>query len=104
MKAPFTTAALFSDRVNEKNIKERAERLRTLGQEKRQSFYRSCLGKELLVLAEGWETEEKKRIRGFTENYVPVLFPATRLVRNEMVSVLLRSLEKNQVTGTMVQT
>jgi threonylcarbamoyladenosine tRNA methylthiotransferase MtaB len=98
-----TPAASFSDRVNEKNIKERAERLRILGQEKRQSFYRSCLGKELLVLAEGWETKEKKRIRGFTENYVPVLFPASRLVRNEMVSVLLRSLEKNQVTGTMVQ-
>jgi threonylcarbamoyladenosine tRNA methylthiotransferase MtaB len=98
-----TPAASFSDRVSEKNIKERAERLRILGQEKRLSFYRSCLGKELLVLAEGWETEEKKRIRGFTENYVPVLFPATRLVRNEMVPVLLRSLEKNQVTGTMVE-
>jgi threonylcarbamoyladenosine tRNA methylthiotransferase MtaB len=98
-----TSAASFSDRVSEINIKERAERLRILGQEKRQSFYRSCLGKEHLVLAEGWETEEKKRIRGFTENYVPVLFPATRLVRNEMVPVLLRSLEKNQVTGTLVE-
>jgi hypothetical protein len=32
-----------------------------------------------------------------------VLFPATRLVRNEMVPVLLRSLEKNQVTGTLVE-
>ena len=73
------------------------------GQEKRHSFYRSCLGRELLVLAEGWETKEKKRIRGFTENYVPVLFRATQLVRNEMVPVLLRSLEKNQVTGALVQ-
>jgi threonylcarbamoyladenosine tRNA methylthiotransferase MtaB len=97
-----TPAASFSDRVNEKDIKERAERLRILGQEKRQAFYRSCLGKEFLVLAEGWEKEEKGRIRGFTDNYVPVLFPATRLVRNEMVPVLLRGLEKNQVTGTMV--
>jgi threonylcarbamoyladenosine tRNA methylthiotransferase MtaB len=98
-----TLAASFSDRVNEKKIKERAERLRILGKEKRQAFYRSCLGKEFLVLAEGCQTGEKKRIRGFTENYVPVLFPATRVVRNEMVPVLLRSLEENQVIGTMVR-
>jgi threonylcarbamoyladenosine tRNA methylthiotransferase MtaB len=97
-----TPAASFSSRVNEKKIKERAERLRILGQEKRQAFYRSCLGKEFPVLAEGWETEEKGRIRGFTDNYVPVIFPASRMVRNEMVPVLLRGLEKNQVTGTMV--
>jgi threonylcarbamoyladenosine tRNA methylthiotransferase MtaB len=96
-----TPAASFSSRVNEKKIKERAERLRILGQEKRQAFYRSCLGKEFLVLAEGWETEEKGRIRGFTDNYVPVIFAATRLVRNEMVPVLLRSLEENQVIGTI---
>jgi threonylcarbamoyladenosine tRNA methylthiotransferase MtaB len=98
-----TPAASFTDRVNEKNIKERAEQLRTLGGEKRQSFYRSCLGEQVLVLAEGWEAGEKKRIRGFTENYVPVLFPASRLVRNEMVPVLLRGLEENQVTGSMVR-
>ncbi len=97
-----TPAATFKGRVKEKVTKERAETLRTLGQEKRRAFYRSCIGKKFLVLAEGWESTEKRRVKGFSDNYVPVVFPAPRSFRNEMVWVLLEREEGNRVMGTLV--
>jgi len=44
--------------------RKRAEELRILGQKKREAFYRSCLGKTFSVLAEGWESGERRWSRG----------------------------------------
>jgi threonylcarbamoyladenosine tRNA methylthiotransferase MtaB len=68
-----TPAAQFSQRVDEGKIKDRSRRLRDLGKEKRQTFYRRFLGQELKVLVEG-----RQKIgsgwRGFSRNYIPVVF------------------------------
>ncbi len=94
-----TKAAGFSNHVDQETIKERAAQLRRLGQRKKKAFYRSCLGKEFLVLAEGWDSEEKKLMKGMTDNYLPAVFPSSRDLKNELVPVIIESLEKGRVFG-----
>ena len=84
-------------------IKERSYRLRNLGQQKRETFYRRCFGKSFLVLTEGWLSEEKKMIKGFSENYLPVTFPSSQLLKNNLVSVRVEKLGGNGVVGTVDQ-
>jgi threonylcarbamoyladenosine tRNA methylthiotransferase MtaB len=68
-----TPASEFTRRVNEKEIKRRAEAMRGLGREKRQAFYRQFLDQELSVLVENREEKETGRGKGLSRNYIPVL-------------------------------
>ncbi len=97
-----TAAAGLSQQIDRKVIKERAAELRDLGQKKRKAFYNSCLGKEFLVLAEGWQSEERKMIKGLSDNYLPVTFPSPRLIKNDMVHVCMESLGKNSIIGRTI--
>ncbi len=94
-----TSAASFPNHVKQKEIKERAAELRSLGQKKRESFYRSCLGKTFLVLAEGWHSKGKQMIKGLSDTYLPVFFPSSRVIKNKMVSIRMESLGKNGIIG-----
>jgi threonylcarbamoyladenosine tRNA methylthiotransferase MtaB len=96
-----TKAAGFSGHLDQETIKERAARLRSLGQRKRETFYRSCLGKEFLVLAEGWESEERRFMKGMTDNYLPAVFPSSKDLKNQLVPVVMESLEKGKVVGNI---
>jgi len=89
--------------VDPKVVAERAARLRAVGQEKRKAFYRSCLGKEFMVLAEGWHSEEKKTVKGLSDNYVPIHFPSAAELKNRMVPVRAESLDGRGVLGRVVQ-
>jgi threonylcarbamoyladenosine tRNA methylthiotransferase MtaB len=97
-----TTASTLSGRVNEKETKRRADSLRGVGAEKRQVFHTSCLGKTFQVLAEGRKSRERGIIRGFSDNYLPVSFPSTQLLRNEFVNVVIKKVEKNEVRGSVI--
>ncbi len=68
-----TLAAQFPQGVDERKIKQRAEQLRWLGKEKRQSFYRQFVGQELKVLVEDRRDKETGNPKGFSRNYIPVL-------------------------------
>jgi threonylcarbamoyladenosine tRNA methylthiotransferase MtaB len=59
--------------VDEKEIKKRAETMRELGKQKRQSFYRQFLNQELSVLVEDRREKGTGRWKGFSRNYIPVL-------------------------------
>ena len=96
-----TKAAGLSGHVDQESIKERAAQLRSLGQRKKETFYRSCLGQEFLALAEGWESEEKKLMKGMTDNYLPAVFPSSLDLKNQLVPVVMESLEKGKVVGTI---
>ena len=97
-----TPAARFSRQVHPEVAKERAAALRRLGRAKREHFYGSCLGKEFMVLAEGWESGEEGLVKGLSDNYVRVLFPSPELVKNKMVRVRMESLGDNGVVGEEV--
>jgi threonylcarbamoyladenosine tRNA methylthiotransferase MtaB len=97
-----TRAADLSDRVDQGLIKERTGRLRGLGQNKRETFYQSCLGEELSALAEGWESEADRMMKGITDNYLPVVFPSSQNLKNELVPVVTESVEKGRCVAVAV--
>ena len=68
-----TPAFQFSQGVNEKEIKKRAETMRELGRQKRQAFYRRFLNQELSVLVEHRKEKETGRWKGLSKNYIQVL-------------------------------
>jgi len=95
-----TVAWDFKDKVDEREIKKRAEALRVLGQKKRENFYRSCVGKTFQVLAQGLARSGMGMIEGLSDNYLPVLFPFPREIRNEMLPIRIEKVEKLVVFGS----
>jgi threonylcarbamoyladenosine tRNA methylthiotransferase MtaB len=68
-----TPACQFPQRVDEKEIKKRAEMLRRLGKQKRRAFYHQFLHQELSVLIEDRKEKGTGRWKGLSRNYIPVL-------------------------------
>ena len=97
-----TAAASFPDRVDERIIKERTSALRALGVQKREAFYRTCLGENFRVLAEGWESEDRQRIKGLSDNYLPVSFPSSKHLQNCMVSAHMERVEGEGLVGKVI--
>ena len=98
-----TPAAEFGNKVHEKVIKDRAKELRDLGKKKRQKFHKSCLGKDFSVLTEGWQSEEKKMIKGLSDNYLRVIFPSSRLMKNRVVTIRVEDLSHHGVLGRLMR-
>ncbi|MGD2127329.1 MAG: tRNA (N(6)-L-threonylcarbamoyladenosine(37)-C(2))-methylthiotransferase MtaB [Desulfobacteraceae bacterium] len=99
-----TRAASFAGQVHQKEVKERTAGLRELGEKKRMVFHQSCLGKSFAVLTEGWESEDKKMIRGLSDNYLRVIFLAPQLLQNEMIPVTIEKMGKHMVIGSRLHT
>jgi threonylcarbamoyladenosine tRNA methylthiotransferase MtaB len=72
-KRKGTPAFEFPQGVNEREIKKRAETMRELGKQKRQTFYRQFLNQELSVLVEDRKEKETGRWKGLSGNYIHVL-------------------------------
>jgi len=68
-----TPAFQFPQRVEEREIKKRAEVMRELGKQKRLAFYRQFVDQELSVLIEDRKEKGTGRWKGLSRNYVPVL-------------------------------
>jgi len=68
-----TPASRFPHQVHEGEIKKRAQRMRELGKQKRQIFYRQFLQQELSVLVEDRRDKETGGWKGLSRNYIPVL-------------------------------
>ncbi len=81
-KRKGTPAAELPDEVGDEEIKTRAERLRTLGKEKRMAFYREFVGKEIAVLVEDRE-KGGEGWRGLTRNYIPVFLAEEGILRKD---------------------
>ena len=94
-----TPAASFPGQVDPKTAAERATLLRALGQEKRKAFHQFCLGKDFMVLTEGWHSEAKKAVKGLSDNYVPIHFPSPLELKNRMVHTRAVRLDGRGVLG-----
>ena len=97
-KRPGTLAAGLAGQIAGPVKDERVERLRQLGARKKSAFYQRHLGTVQRVLAEN-SRNRFKLMRGFTENYIPVLFPAQENMSNQIVDVFLARLEDGIVFG-----
>ncbi|MFQ5465977.1 MAG: tRNA (N(6)-L-threonylcarbamoyladenosine(37)-C(2))-methylthiotransferase MtaB [Thermodesulfobacteriota bacterium] len=70
-----TPASEMPERAEPAVVRQRCARLRELGREKREAFYRRFVGRTMEVLAET-RGDRNGLARGRTSNYIPVLFEA----------------------------
>ncbi|TFH43759.1 MAG: tRNA (N(6)-L-threonylcarbamoyladenosine(37)-C(2))-methylthiotransferase MtaB [Chrysiogenales bacterium] len=102
-RRPGTTASSFPDQVMKSVSKERAAILRNIGNRKRTAFNSEVLGKELSVLVEGTGDKETGWMKGFSDNYVPVLIPeGDPSLANHVVLVTANRMIKEKVVGSIV--
>lgn len=72
-KRPGTAAFSLSDHVPENIKRERARILREIDEEKRRAFSSRFIGKRLSVLVEGKRDGRSNLMKGFSDNYIPIL-------------------------------
>lgn len=92
-----TPAAAMAGKVPAGVIKERAEVLRRLSEEKKKRFFEGFLGKELDVLIQ--EDGKNGTLKGLSRNYIPVALPAGSAKLNSEIRVRITELEKDFAWG-----
>ena len=97
-----TRAAGFPDKVNEKTTKERAGQLRRLGRHKREIFYNSCIGEDVPVIMEGWASDNMRMVRGLSDNYLKIIFPSDKLIRDSVIRVRVKNVNKGSIIGRII--
>ncbi|MCK4846890.1 MAG: tRNA (N(6)-L-threonylcarbamoyladenosine(37)-C(2))-methylthiotransferase MtaB, partial [Deltaproteobacteria bacterium] len=85
-----TEAATMSGQVDARIIKERAKRLRMLGEQKCLEFYGKFIDKKVEVLVESGRNEKSGLLKGRTNNYIPILIDGGDELKGTIVKVLLR--------------
>jgi threonylcarbamoyladenosine tRNA methylthiotransferase MtaB len=104
-----TPAFHFSEQVDEGKTKQRAERLRALGKQKRWAFYQRFLGMELTVLVEDRKDKGSGRLKGFSRNYIPVLLSPDNSASvqpewiNQEKKVRVTDVSEEGVTGRVME-
>ena len=97
-----TPAASFSGQVPSTVIKACCQTLRELGAEKRKSFYGTFRGKNLRVLVESKKDRQSGMLRGYSENYIPVLVQAGDEHINQEVEVRVIEVSGENVIGEIL--
>ncbi|WP_457576305.1 tRNA (N(6)-L-threonylcarbamoyladenosine(37)-C(2))-methylthiotransferase MtaB [Desulfomarina sp.] len=93
---PGTVAAGFPNQIDGRTKEKRVARLQELGRQKKIAFYSSQLGRNLPVLVEG-RRDRNGFLKGFTGNYVSVIFNGPDKFYHSRTSVRLISLEGDHV-------
>ncbi len=94
-----TVAAGLPHHVPHPVKKERARRVRELAAMKKKAFYRQFIGSKVSVLVEKAVNEVEGLYKGYSRNYLPVLFPGRPEQVNCEVGVTLEKLEGSQLLG-----
>jgi threonylcarbamoyladenosine tRNA methylthiotransferase MtaB len=98
---PGTKAADLPDKVDDSIIKERCERLRNLGNDKRKEFYQRFIGQVLPILVETNREASTNFLKGISSNYVPVLIDAGDNLKNKIVDVKIEKHIGHYMFGTL---
>ena len=93
---PGTVAAKFPNQVNGRTKEKRVARLQELSRQKKATFYASQLGRSLPVLVEG-RRDGNGYLKGFTSNYVSVIFNGPDTFYHTRTTVQLVSLHGEHV-------
>lgn len=80
-----TPAYSFSNKIPESIVKRRCKILRELSRTKKRRFYTQMIGKTVTVLAEGTRDSKTGKLKGFSNNYLPVLLDGDGLPENTLV-------------------
>jgi threonylcarbamoyladenosine tRNA methylthiotransferase MtaB len=97
-----TPAGKYPQQVDSKTIKARCEKMRTLGNQKKEAFYKKFIGKTVKILIESKRDESTGLLKGITSNYIPVRVNGGDNWVNTIVPVRIDRVDKNQtVFGTL---
>jgi threonylcarbamoyladenosine tRNA methylthiotransferase MtaB len=99
---PGTAASTMRGKVSSEVKNRRAAVLREIGMNKRQSFAEKFTGQSLSVLIEGRRDRETGFLKGFSENYVPVLVRnAAQDDVNSIVTVMAEKSSSGKIVSRM---
>ncbi len=94
---PGTPACKYPQKVPQKTIKVRCEKMRRLGNEKKRIFYETFIGKTVQVLIEGKRDKDTGLLKGITSNYIPAHVIGNDELFNTVVQVNIKKIEKNNM-------
>ena len=97
-----TPAFSFKQQVPTPVIKTRCSRMRQLGAEKRNVFYQRNVGKTVTVLVEEKRDRMDGRLKGLTDNYIPVHFFGPDEYYNSFQTVEIEGLSQDGLLEGMV--
>ncbi len=97
-----TPAFSFKDQVTPQVIKRRCARMRRLGAKKRRAFYGRHVGKVVTVLVEERRDRITGRLKGFSDNYIPVCFDGPGDMINTFQPVEIQRLSSDGVPEGIV--
>ncbi|MFV0522755.1 MAG: tRNA (N(6)-L-threonylcarbamoyladenosine(37)-C(2))-methylthiotransferase MtaB [Mangrovibacterium sp.] len=86
-----TKAERMENHIEGKIKSNRSEELRNIAEEERTKYLQAFIGKQQIVLVEGFD--EKGRAKGYGEHYVPVRIMGDKLKRNEFYHVSINGIE-----------
>ncbi len=99
-----TPAFSYKDQVPAQVIKRRCARMRRLGAKKRLAFYGRHVGKVVTVLVEETRDRITGRLKGFSDNYIPVCFDGSDDLINTFQPVEIQCLSSDGVPEGIVHT
>ena len=79
--------------------KKRCQYLRNLGETKRREFYQKFVGSNLRILVEGKRDKKTNLLKGFTENYIPVVFEGEDSLFHQIVLARIDRIKDGRVYG-----
>ncbi len=94
---PGTPADKYPQKVPQKIIKVRCEKMRRLGNEKKHAFYKKLTGKTVEVLIESKRDKTTGLLKGITSSYIPVHVAGKDDLFNTLVQVNIEKIEKNNM-------
>ncbi len=99
---PGTPAAAFKDQISKQVKDKRVAELRAISDNKKREFYKSQLKSTLPVLVESRRSGDGL-LKGFTCNYVAVLFDGPDDLQGSVTNVRLLTLQHDTVLGERVE-
>jgi len=94
-----TRAALITPQVDEMEKHQRSERLIELGNQKKQAFISSMLGKTLTVVVERELSQDL--YSALSDNYIDIVFKSRQDLRGKLVNVTLTAVGENNANGEL---
>lgn len=91
-----TKACDFEHQVPPDISKERSQRLRSLGKNKKLQFYSSMIGKDVEVLIENQRDRKTGLLKGLSSNYIKVLVSGTDTIKNTIQKIKIEKLSDEQ--------
>jgi len=96
---PGTPAATMTPQLHSRVVKERAEALRLLSEQKKNAYAAGFVGRELRVLVQ----RDAGGRKGLSRNYLPVLIEGSEGLFNSEVNVLITEARGGELVGRLAE-